>query len=90
MSKCPIVALVRNKAHLNPIDMYLITRNIVSYRLSDEHDEVDGERTYDKHSMISNLLKEVADCSYLHKVIKSGLRNDLMEVLLAFKWLCLF
>ena len=41
----------------------------------------------DTNSMISNLLKEVADCSYLHKVIKSGLRNDLMEVLLAFKGL---
>ncbi len=88
-SKCPTAALVKNYYGMFAIDMYLVTRNMVTYRLKsdEEDDEVDGEMTFDEHDdLISLLLKEVVDCSYIHEIIESSsLRFDLMDALFAFK-----
>jgi hypothetical protein len=97
-SNFPVAALVKNQDDMYPIDMYMITKVVVSFDLctkndddEDDDDEEWGERSYTEHRLLSYWLRKSSDDCYLHKMIKysccHGLTYDLMEVLLAFEGL---
>lgn len=77
--KCPSAAFVKSVNGLFPVDMYLLTKNMVTYL------DLHGNTcTHSESDKIRSLFVRGSNTSPLHAIIKSSLEDDLMEILLAY------
>lgn len=79
-SKCPDVAMLETKSGSYPVDVYLLTKNIVQGRCNY------GKLKYDQSDKIRCLMKRGIHFT-IHDLIKSSLRydDDLWDIILAFQ-----